>query len=245
MRTSWTVTNPDNPGGVSSLGANLYNGPYPAAISSLPTSALSDSWYVRNGNKMTISLENLDAHATYDFLFYGVSGASGPEYSLFTVSGTTSQQAHITPILNNSSQVATVDGIAPNAQNMITIDFEGRFANGTVGGGGFLNFMRIIEHLLEVPGDFNGDRYVDSADYTAWQGQYGATGSGLAADGNHDGVVDMGDYVIWRKAVQSIVPASGLGGGLNFTPSVPEPTSCLLAIMGLITMLTASVRRRR
>jgi arylsulfatase A len=249
MRTSWTIPNPSNPGGVASLGANLWGDNagenYPAAISGQPVSALEDAWYVRNGNKMTISLENLDAHAQYDFLFYGASGASGPEYSLFTVNGSTSQQSHITPILNNSTQVATVNGIMPNAQDMITIDFEGRFADGSVGGGGFLNFMRIIEHLLEIPGDYNGDRYVDSADYVAWQHAYGSTGSGLAADGNHDGIVDTGDYLVWRKAFQSIAPASGLGTGMNFPASVPEPGSCLLLTMGLIGLFANARRRRR
>ena len=96
-----------------------------------------------------------------------------------------------------------------------------------------------------MPGDYNSDRYVDSADYVAWQNAYGLTGIGLAADGNHDGVVDGGDFAIWRKAMQSILPASGSGLGMQNMGTVPEPTSCVLAAMGLITIFATSVRRRR
>ena len=243
LTTSWTATG-SNPGGVATLGANVYNGPYPAAVSGIPTSALSDAFYVRDGNHMTISLDNLDAHATYDLLFYGASAASGPTYSMFTVTGASTQQAHISPIVNNSTQVALINGVVPDGSQHINIDFEGRFADGSVGGGGFLNYMQIVEHLLPVPGDYNGDRYVDSADYTAWQKAYGSVGSGLAADGNHDGVVDMGDYLIWRKALQSIAPGSG-SSGLNFTIMIPEPNACLLAAIGFFSWLASSVRSRR
>jgi hypothetical protein len=116
------------------------------------------------------------------------------------------------------------------------VNFDGR---------GQLNFMRIVEHLLPVPGDFNGDRYVDSADYSAWQAQYGMVGSGLAADGNNDGVVDGSDYLIWRKAIAAITPGPGSGSGAgNFTASVPEPGTCLLAAFALIGLIVKSVRWR-
>jgi hypothetical protein len=245
MKTSWTVAG-SNPGGVASLGPNLWgDNPgenYPAAVNGLPVTALEDAWFIRNGNKLTISLENLDAHATYDFLFYGASGAVGPEYSLFTVTGSNSGQASITPILNNSTQVATVNGIMANSMNRISIDFEGRFADGSVGGGGFLNFMRIIEHLLELPGDYNGDRYVDSSDYSVWRAAYGTVGTSLA-DGNHDGIVDAADYTIWRHAFAN----AGSGAGAGFGPggaAVPEPGILGLAAMLSIGWVTTSRRRR-
>jgi arylsulfatase A-like enzyme len=243
LKTSWNVSG-DNPGGVASLGANLWGDGagenYPAAVNGLPTSALGDSWFVRNGNHMIITLENLDAHATYDFLFYGASGATGPEYSLFTVTGSNSGQALITPIYQNATQVAAVNGIMANAQSRITIDFEGRFANGSVGGGGFLNFMRIIEHLLEVPGDYNNDRLVDAADFQVWRASFGTSSS--AADGNDDGIVDSGDYVVWRKAIAS---GSGAGAGLGPVNAVPEPVTAQLFFIALIFGVGMLPRRRR
>jgi hypothetical protein len=242
--------NAPNSTGVADPAAN-YNGPYPAALAGVPDSALQDGFYFADSGKLVLTLEQLDAHATYDLLFYSAS-KFGMDYTLFTVTGATTQTGHITPVNNNATQVAEFLGITADALRQIHIDVEGRQPNGSeqnpsvnFDGRGQLNFMRIIEHLLEVPGDFNGDRYVDSADYSAWQAQYGMTGSGLAADGNHDGVVDGGDYLIWRKAIATIIPASGSGSGSNFTPSVPEPSTCLLASFGLIGLIANSVRRRR
>jgi arylsulfatase A len=234
LKTSWVGAET----GIASA-ANSYHGPYPAQLNGLPSTALSDAAFARNTSKLVISLENLDAHATYDFLFYGAA-SFGPEYSLFTVTGSTTQQAHITPVSNNSSQVAMVNGMMANGQKRIQIDFEGRFADGSIGGGGFLNFMRIIEHLLEIPGDYNADRLVDSADYAAWRNAFGTVGTSTA-DGNHDGVVDMGDYVIWRNAMTT--PGSGTGSGQP-TQGVPEPATFLLVAMALIGLYANSTRRR-
>jgi hypothetical protein len=233
--------------GVADPAAN-YNGPYPAALAGIPTSALQDGFYFADSGKLVITLESLDAHATYDLLFYSAT-KFGMDYTLFTVTGATTQQGHVAPVVNNATQVAEFLGITADALRQIRIDVEGRQPNGSVqspsvnfDGRGQINFMRIIEHLLEIPGDFNGDRIVDSADYSAWRSTFGATGTS-AADGNHDGVVDGNDYIIWRKAMQSITPASGLRGGFDFTPSVPEPNSCLLIVLGAAT-LVIPLRRR-
>ncbi len=230
-----------------------WNGPYPSDVASYPSDALKDGFYMKDGQKLVVSLENLDAHATYDFLFY--AGAQNfIDYSLFTVTGATSQQGFIAPVNHNSTQTVHIDGIMADASGKITINVEGRRADGSLedpnivgDANGMINFMRIIEHLLEVPGDFNNDRYVDSADYAAWKSQFGMTGSGLAADGNHDGVVDAGDYNIWRKAMSSITPGAGAGSGLVITGPgvVPEPTSCGLAAMGLVALISTLGRRRR
>lgn len=243
LKTSWNL-GASGGGGVASYAANSYHGPYPAQLAGYPDSALSDAWYANGTTVCTISLQNLDAHATYDFQFYGAA-STGPQYSLYTVTGSTTQQTHISPIINNSTQVATVSGIMADALGDITINFEGRNADGTIGAGGFLNFMKITEHLLPVPGDFNGDRYVDAADYTTWQSEYGQTGSGLSADANGDGVVDMQDFVIWRKAMLAIPPVQGLGVGLSVPPTVPEPGTCFLAMTGLLGLYGLSARRRR
>ena len=237
LKTSWS----SSAGGVASVGSALYNGPYPPDLNGLPTSALSDGFFANNGTKLTISLESLDSHATYDLLFYGASASSGPVYSLFTVNGSTSQQVHISPIFNNSTQVAEVSGVLPNGQNQIQIEFEGRLANGAIGGGGWLNFMRIVEHLLEVPGDYNGDRLVDLADYTAWRNAFGNVGASLA-DGNHDGIVNSADFVVWRRAMGANL--LGSGSSLEPTQNVPEPSTNVLTAIGVVGSCRASLRRR-
>jgi arylsulfatase A-like enzyme len=240
LSTSWIVSG-SSPGGVDTL-ANAYNGPYPAELNGIPSTALSDNFYIRNGNKLILTLAHLDADATYDFLFYGSCGVVGPEYSLFTVIGTTTQQAFISPVTNNATQVATVDGVVPNEYRQIVIEFEGRWADGTVGGGGRLGFMRMIEHLLEIPGDYNNDRQVDAADYATWRSAFGTVGAN-PADGNHDGVVDAGDYVIWRHALANWNAGAGAGFGHGVS-AVPEPSSLLLTAIGLIGLFATSRRRR-
>ena len=246
VKTAWTNASSDT--GVASL-SNAYNGPYPASLNGIPSTALSDGFFVRDGNKLTISLESLDPHATYDLEFYAAA-ASGPTYSLFTVMGSTTQQVHIAPLVNNSSQTAMVSGITPDAFNRIVIDFEGRRADGSLqlpevdnDGAGWLNFLRIVEHLLEIPGDFNGDRLVDSADYYVWRSAFGATGTN-GADGNHDGVVDSNDYIVWRKAMSASVAGSGAGSG-QLSSAVPEPTGVgLLAIAILGSFIYRCDKRR-
>lgn len=52
---------------------------------------------------------------------------------------------------------------------------------------------------LQIPGDFNGDGYVDQADYTVWADNYSADGSVLAVGsrGTNTGAVNQADYTTW------------------------------------------------
>ncbi len=244
VKTTWTFASSDT--GVASL-ANAYNGPsYPASLSDIPSTALSDGIFVRDGNKFTLSLESLDPHATYDLQFYAAASA-GPTYSLFTIAGSTTQQIHIAPLVNNATDAPWVMGITPDSLNRIVIDLEGRRADGSPhdpgtdnDGSGWLNFLRIVEHLLELPGDFNNDRLVDAADYFVWRFAFGATGTN-AADGNHDGIVDGNDYIVWRKAMSAIGAGSGSGGSQS-QAAVPEPTGAVLLIIAITGMMLYSSR---
>jgi hypothetical protein len=50
-----------------------------------------------------------------------------------------------------------------------------------------------------IPGDINGDGFVDIRDYGVWRQQFGATNCGNAADLNGDCLVDIRDYGVWRQ----------------------------------------------
>ncbi|TWT88517.1 hypothetical protein Mal64_20000 [Pseudobythopirellula maris] len=84
-----------------------------------------------------------------------------------------------------------------------------------------------------ITGDYNGDGYVNAADFTVWRDALGETATEFAhhpADGNHDFVVDMDDYDLWvanfgSPGVSAPAPAVGI--------STPEPGSALLAVIGL------------
>jgi hypothetical protein len=247
IKTSWVSAGADT--GVADP-LFSYNGPYPSELAGISADALKDGFFVRDGNKLQLSVESLDAHATYDFMFYGAA-SSAAEYSLFTVTGGTTQSAFIPSLVNNASQVATVMGMTADQVGRILIDFEGRRSDGSPhlpgvdnDGTGFLNFIRIIEHLEELPGDYNNDRIVDTADFAVWKASLGMTGT-HAADGNKNGVVDAADYIVWRRALVAPGVGSGAASGAGLPGVVPEAATIQLAIIGLLSAAAATARRRR
>ncbi len=85
-----------------------------------------------------------------------------------------------------------------------------------------------------LPGDYNGDGAVDTADFTYWRNRFGQTVTtpGEGADGNGNGVIDAGDYVFWRKIAASGGGTAAAGLAAN-SLDIPEPSAftliCLLA----------------
>ncbi|MEM8866206.1 MAG: cellulase family glycosylhydrolase [Planctomycetota bacterium] len=91
-----------------------------------------------------------------------------------------------------------------------------------------------------LPGDYNGDGTVDSADYTVWRDNLGATGLDAYApgDGNGDGNVTAADYTVWREQYGTSVDDPG-----SLTTSIPEPSALVLA--GVVSMLVSRRRSRQ
>lgn len=84
--------------------------------------------------------------------------------------------------------------------------------------------------------DFNNDGIVDGADFLAWQRGFGV-GSTLAdGNANNDGTVDAADLEVWKA--QFGQPSASIAVG-----AVPEPSTCLLGVIGLAASLGV-VRRR-
>lgn len=78
-----------------------------------------------------------------------------------------------------------------------------------------------------VPGDYNGNGIVDSADYVLWR-----NGGPLLNEVDAPGTVNAADYTAWRARFGN---TSGSGSSLGSTAAVPEPGSlALLALAGLI-----------
>ena len=86
-------------------------------------------------------------------------------------------------------------------------------------------------------GDYNGNGVVDAADYTVWRDTLGSQVD-LRGDGNGDGMVDEADYVFWKDRFGNVV---GTGSGA----AVPEPTSVILVIAGLLAVVVAAPGPRR
>ncbi len=68
-----------------------------------------------------------------------------------------------------------------------------------------------------LPGDYNGNRTVDAADYTVWRNSLGRSDlmpySG--ADGSGNGIVGPEDYDVWKSHFGQTLPAPSGSGGLS------------------------------
>lgn len=91
-----------------------------------------------------------------------------------------------------------------------------------------------------LPGDYNEDGFVTSADYDTWRSDFGTPVStpGDDADGNANGIVDASDYVIWRA---HFVDVTAPGSGANLM--IPEPDPRLLIVTCLFGTFAAARRK--
>ncbi len=93
-----------------------------------------------------------------------------------------------------------------------------------------------IAVAVKVEGDFNGDGYVDAADYSVWRDNKGAQEDAavLADNGNRDSQVDAADYMLWKFGFAAAAAAVQASEGVAV---VPEPTTVRLIGGALIALL--------
>lgn len=77
----------------------------------------------------------------------------------------------------------------------------------------------VLSTVPAIPGDFDGNRVVENADYQLWATTFGST-TELAADGNGNGIVDAADFSIWQDSFDA-------------ANAVPEPQGQLLLLLGM------------
>jgi hypothetical protein len=97
---------------------------------------------------------------------------------------------------------------------------------------GFKTYV-LVEDSEELFGDYNDDGTIDAVDYTVWRNTLESGGS-LLHDATPESVAAE-DYDYWKAHYGESSPGSG---GL----AVPEPTSLLLAVAGIIA---AGISHRR
>ncbi|MEO0529278.1 MAG: hypothetical protein AAF266_01745 [Planctomycetota bacterium] len=92
-------------------------------------------------------------------------------------------------------------------------------------------YLRLELATAGLPGDYNGDGVVNTADYVVWRDAL-QTGD-LAADGDGDGDVDADDVIVWQE---------------NFGRTAAEPVSAVPEPAGialLVAALLAAAKSRR
>lgn len=92
--------------------------------------------------------------------------------------------------------------------------------------------------LDEMPSaDFDNDGDVDGDDFLSWQRGFGTSSGAATTDGDadYDEDVDHADLVYWESQYASLVAA---------VDSVPEPSTGLLTVMGLLCLMGRRQNRR-
>jgi hypothetical protein len=93
-----------------------------------------------------------------------------------------------------------------------------------------------------TPGDYNGDGFVDAADYTVWRNNLGADASAFelgTRDPNNSGDINNDDYLFWKSQY-------GMGGGSGgLATVVPEPASLALVAFGFVVASCCRTAQRR
>jgi hypothetical protein len=113
----------------------------------------------------------------------------------------------------------------------------------------YLNSGATLTLTLVLPGDFNRDSQVDSADYLAWKMAVGSSVAtrGAGADGNFDGLVTEADYNIWRtrfgQAFGTSV-GSSLRDSTTTQTAVPEPSTLVLILYSALAVAFKSMCQR-
>ena len=121
--------------------------------------------------------------------------------------------------------------VTEDGRGSFTVAYSSVLNNGSQGSSSI-----VLSNFQLFTGDFNGDGFVDAADYTVWRDTLGQSGVGLAADGDFNGVVDTNDYDVWRANFGTTVATT-----ITSTTAVPEPNT----LVGGFLVAGMLLRRKR
>lgn len=125
-----------------------------------------------------------------------------------------------------------MEGIAPEAAVEARLVLQFAQPDGH-GGAVFVDSVTFGTSRPSIPGDFNNDGNVDSADLAIWTSAYGVSS---LADADGDGDSDGGDFLLWQRSF-----------GISSLPSahvvVPEPSAHALCwLAGAMFQLYSRIR---
>ena len=163
----------------------------------------------------------------------------------FILSSPTTYEMKMTP-LDNPAAAITTNGTLENPATSTPINWvEFQFFNTQTSASSdtdfFIKSMSILAAPPAVPGDYNRNGKVDTADYVVWRNRLGTNYQLFnEVPGVTPGTVTSDDYTAWRARFGN---TSGAGAGGEFTSSaVPEPGTLAIA-MGIACVFLARARR--
>jgi T5SS/PEP-CTERM-associated repeat protein len=195
---------------------------------SIGSTIIDGNYTQQAGAKLAIDIGGTAANTQYDVVSSeGVANLNGLlQLTLINAFMPTSGQQFT--IFNTVGGITGAFSNVANGQRLTTSDGGGSFIVNYGVGSAFAPTSIVLSSFLAVglPGDYNHNNVVDSADYVLWRNTLGQTGSGLAADGNGNGQVDAADFDIWRAHFGQ-TPGSGAAASENFAVPEPNPTTML------------------
>jgi hypothetical protein len=91
-----------------------------------------------------------------------------------------------------------------------------------------------------LPGDYNDNGIVDTADYSVWRNSMNESGSNLAADGDGNGSIGSGDFLVWKSHFGESLSLGSAG-----SVAVPETSSFIVSAIAAIAGLLGPFRAHR
>ncbi len=178
--------------------------------------------YDQLSGTLEIEINGLAAGTNFDFVSVAGIATLGGTLDISLIDG-------FVPTLGDTFEILTAGSVSGQFDVEMLPSSGGLFWNVNYG-----TTNVVLEVLSSFTADFDSDGDVDGDDLAQWQGDFGINDSSDAdGDADSDGV----DFLAWQRQF-------GSGGGMPLAAAstVPEPTSLLLAALG---MLTLSVRRKR
>lgn len=85
-------------------------------------------------------------------------------------------------------------------------------------------------------GDYNGNGFMDAADYPVWRKTFGEAVSpaGMGADGDTNGTIGDADYTLWTMRFGNEIIGDGIGNAGSIV--APEPATFALALVAWVTL---------